>query len=88
MTGAVSGCPGAYYANPLNDMCTTLCPYGYFAETSTKMCVEACSESSEYADPYDRKCKTSCTSNPESFAYDGVTRTCVKYCPEPYFSEN
>lgn len=42
MSGLVSGCPGSYYANPLNDMCTTLCPHGYFAEDATKMCVQNC----------------------------------------------
>ena len=36
----VSGCPDLYYANPLNNICTTLCPSGYFAEISSKMCVK------------------------------------------------
>ena len=50
------------------------------------MCVTGCA-AGYFADEADRKCKTYCTSNPESFAYT-PDRSCVKYCPSPYFSQN
>ena len=65
----VSGCPGAYYANPVNKMCTTLCPDMYYAEEGSKMCVQKC-QVNFVADPTDRKCKNTCALLPEYYAYD------------------
>ena len=84
MSGSISGCPGSYYANPLNDMCTTKCPHDYFAQDSTKMCVTACA-GGLFADPADRRCKSACTTDPQSFAFDG-NYTCLRYCPSPLYS--
>ena len=44
-----TGCPGSYWANPINKMCTTLCPDGYFADQALHLCVAIC-PSYYYAD--------------------------------------
>ena len=61
-----TGCPGVYWANPLDSLCTTLCPAGYFADQVLHLCVTAC-PANYYADDFDRLCKTACSSTPEEY---------------------